>query len=91
MSQRVYEKPSTQTELCPTDEKIKGIYGPNRSPLGECKMKVEVSELSVVISLDVIMGKVDEDLLIDASMFHNAQIQLRYDRVDLKGKSGCNK
>ena len=40
-------------------------------------MKVEVPELSVAISLDVIMGKVDEDLLIDASMFQYAQIQLR--------------
>ena len=44
LSLRMYEQLRPQPELRPTNE-IKGPYGPNHSPLGECIVKLEIPEL----------------------------------------------
>ena len=66
----MYEQLSPQPELCPTSVKIKGLYGPNHIPLGECTVKVEIPELPVAIHYDVIVDDIEKDFLIDASMLH---------------------
>ena len=86
MSQRFYQQLIPKPELHPTTEKIKGLYGPNHSPLGYCLIKVEIPELFVVINYDFIVDDIEENLLIDASMLHYAQIQLRYDTQEMSKK-----
>ena len=49
-SQRLYQQLDPKPELRPITEKIKGLYGPNHSPLGECSINVKIPELSVVTS-----------------------------------------
>ena len=68
MSQNVYEQLRPQPELCPTNQKIKGLYGPNYSPLGECTVSLENSEQAVAIHYNVIVDDIEEDFLIDVSM-----------------------
>ena len=57
--------------------------------MGECTVKVEIPELAVAIHYDVIMDDTEEDLLIELSMLHYAQVQGKYDTQELyrKGKS----
>ena len=70
MSKRVFDQLGPQPELHPTNEKVKGLYGPNHSPVGECTVKLAVPELSVAITYDVKVDNIDEDFLIDALMLH---------------------
>ena len=49
---------SPQPELCPTYEKVKGLYGLNHCPFGECTVKLEIQELFVAISYDVIVDNI---------------------------------
>ena len=83
MSQRLYQQLDPRPELCPTTEKIKGLYGPNHSLMRECSIKVEIPELFVVVNYDFIVDDTEEDLLIDASLLHYAQTQPRYDTQEL--------
>ena len=57
--------------------------------MGECSIKVGIPEQSVVINYDFIVDDIEEDLLIDTSILHYAQIQLRYGTQELsrKGKT----
>ena len=52
--------------------------------MGESTVKMEIPELSVAISYDIILDDIEEDLLIDASILHNAQIS--HLRTDQEGK-----
>ena len=61
MCQRVYEQLRPQSELCPSNVKIKGLYGPNHSLLEECTVKGEILELAVAIHYDVIVDDIEED------------------------------
>ena len=81
MSHRVYDQLSSQ--LHPTNEKVKGFYGPNHSPLGKCTMKVFEA-----IYYDVIGDNFEEELLLDGSILHSAQLLLRFETQELtrKGK-----
>ena len=40
ISQRVFQQLDPQPELIPTTEKVKGLYGPDHTPLGECTLQV---------------------------------------------------
>ena len=75
MIQRVYEWLQPQPELWPTSE--------NHSPLGQCTVKVEIPELAVAINYNVIVNDIEEDFLIDASMLHYVQVQVKYDTQEL--------
>ena len=89
MNQRVYEWLSPQPELRPTSEKIKGLYGPNHSPLGECTVKMEIPELAIAIHYDGIVDDIEEDFLIDVSMLHNA-LQIKYDTELYRKRKAVN-
>ena len=54
--------------------------------MGECSITVKKPELSVVINYDFIVDDIEEDLLIDFSMLHYDQIQLRNDTQELSRK-----
>ena len=69
MSQRLYEQLDPKPELCPTTEKIKGLYDPNHSPMGEFSIRVKIPELSVVINYDFIVEDIEEDLLLNVQCF----------------------
>ena len=86
ISRSLYEKLDPPPKLRPTEEKVKGLYGPNHSPLGECTIQVEIPELAVAIQYDVVVDDIDEDLLIDAAMLHYAGVQLKYDTQELSRK-----
>ena len=42
ISQRLLKQLDPQPELRPTKEKVKGLYGPNHTPLGECILQVKI-------------------------------------------------
>ena len=86
MSQRIYQQLDPKPELRPATEKTEGLCGPNHSPMSECSIKFEIPESSVAINYDFIVGGIEEDPLIDASMLHCAQIQLRYNTQELSRK-----
>ena len=44
--------------------------------MGECLIKVEIPELSMVINYDFIMDDIEENMLVNASLLYYAQIQL---------------
>ena len=85
MSQRVYKPLSLQPELHPISDKIKGLCGPNYSPLGKCSVKVEIPELAVTIHYYVIVDNI-EYFLIHAFMLHYAKVQLKYDNKNCSEK-----
>ena len=88
MSYRLYSQLEPRPELRPATENVRGIYGPQHDPIGECTVQIKIPELSVVITYDVIVDDIQEDLLIDATMMHYAGVQLKYDTQELvrKGK-----
>ena len=55
--------------------------------INECMIKVEIPELYMAVNYDFIVDCIEEDLLIDASMLHYAQIQLQYNTQELSRKS----
>ena len=69
MSQSIYQQLDLKPALHPTAEKIKGLYGPNHSPLGECSIKIKIPELAVAVNFDFIVDDIEVDMLIDAFMF----------------------
>ena len=87
ISKNLYDKLEPQPKLRPTAEQVKGLYGPNHSPLGECTILIEIPELAVAIEYDVVVDEIEEDLLIDAAMMHHAGIQLKYDEQELCRKN----
>ena len=46
-------------ELRPTTESIRGLYGPNHDPIGECTIQIQVLELAVVVSYDAKVEAID--------------------------------
>ena len=87
ISRNLYEKLEPRPELRPSEERVKGLYGPNHSPLGECTIQLEIPELAVAVHYDVVVDEIEEDLLIDAAMMHYAGIQLKYDAQELCRKN----
>ena len=83
ISQRIFQQLNPQPELIPTKQKVKGLYGPDHTPLRECTLQVKIPELSVVADYDFIVDDIEEDLLVDASLLHYMEVQLRYDRQEL--------
>ena len=86
ISQRVFQQLDPQPELRLTTEKVKGLYGPDHTPLGESTLQVQIPELSVAAAYDFIVDDIEEDLLVDASLLHYTEVQLTYDRQELVGK-----
>ena len=87
MSRRLYEQLDPKPELRPATENIRGIFGPQHKPFGECTVKVTIPDLAVEIEYDVVIDDIEEDLLIDATMMHYAEIQLKYDTQELLRKN----
>lgn len=87
MSRNLYELLEPKPELRPTEEKVKGLYGPNHNPLGECTIQIDIPELLLTLQYDVVVDEIQEDLLIDAAMLHYAGIQLKYDTQELVRKN----
>ena len=87
ISRNLYERLEPRPRLRPTEEKVKGLYGPNHSPLGECTIQVEIAELAVTVQYDVVVDEIEEDLLIDAAMLHYAGVQLDYEHQELCRKN----
>ena len=81
ISQGIFQQLDSQPKLRPTKEKVKGLYGPDRTPIGECTLQVQIPELSEGAAYDFIVDDI-EDLLIDVSLFHYMEVQLRYDRQE---------
>ena len=86
MSYHLYQQLSPQPELRPTSDTVKGIYGPQHNPRGECTVQIEMKDLAVIIEYDVVVDDIEEDLLIDAAMMSHAGIQLKYDTQELLRK-----
>ena len=87
MSLKTYEQLSPKPELRTTIETVRGLYGPEHKPMGECTVQIKIPELSVVMSYDVIVDDIDEDFLMDATLMHYAGVQLNYDRQELTRKN----
>ena len=86
MGYHLYQQMSPRPELRPTSETVKGIYGPQHNPRGECTVQIEIKELAVIIEYDVVVDDIEEDLLIDAAMMSHAGIQLNYETQELLRK-----
>ena len=70
MSRKLYSQLDPKPELRPTEESVRGLYGPEHTPLGECTVQIEIPELSVQVHYDVVVDDIEEDLLIDAAFMH---------------------
>ena len=74
ISQQVFQQLDPQPELRPTTEKLKGLYGQDHTPIGECTFQVQIPELSLAAAYDFIVGNIEEDLLVDASLLHFMEV-----------------
>ena len=83
LSRTVFEQIEPRPELRPTQEKVRGLFGPERTPLGECTVCIEVPGLAIMVEYDVVVDEIEETLLLDAAFLHYAQIQMRYDTLEL--------
>ena len=86
ISKNLYDLLDPKPVLRPTEEKVKGLYGPNHNPLGECTVQIKIPELALAMEYDVVVDNIEEDLLIDAAMLHYAGVQLKYDTQELSRK-----
>ena len=57
ISQRLFRQLDPQPELRTMTEKVKGLYGPDHTPLGECTLQVQIPELSVAAVYDFIVRR----------------------------------
>ena len=89
LSYRVYQQMDPQPELRPTSETLRGLYGPAHQPLGECTVTLEMPELGVRVTYNVIVDDISEDILIDAYLMGYLDISLKYADRELtrKGKT----
>ena len=89
LSNRIYQQMSPQPELRPTSENLRGLYGPAHQPLGQCTIRIEIPELAVRVTYDVIVDNISEDLLVDANLMNYMNINIRYaDKLmERKGKT----
>ena len=78
LSNRIYQQMSPQPELRPMTENLRGLYGPAHQPLGQCTVRLEIPELSVRVTYDMIVDNINEDLLIDANLINYLGISIRY-------------
>ena len=83
LSRTVFEQIEPRPELRPTQEKVRGLFGPERTPLGECTVYIEVPGLAIMVEYDVVVDEIEETILLDAAFLHYAQIQMRYDTLEL--------
>ena len=51
--------------------------------MGECTLQIRMTGLSVVITYDVTVEDIEEDLMLDTSIMHFVRIQLKYDTQEL--------
>ena len=86
MSRKLYSQLDPKPELRPTEESVRGLYGPEHTPLGECTVQIEIPELSVQVHYDVVVDDIEEDLLIDAAFMHYTGIQINYVTKELTRK-----
>ena len=81
MSLKLYSQLDPKPELRATDETVRGLYGPDRNPLGECTVQVLIPELAVQVGYNFIV-----DLLLDAGLMSYAGVQCDYDKQQLSRK-----
>lgn len=86
LSRKLYSQLEPKPELRPTEESVRGLFGPEHTPLGECTIQIEIPELAVQVCYDVIVDEIEEDLLIDAAFMHYAEIQINYVTKELSRK-----
>ena len=86
MSSKLYASLEPRPELRKSSERIRGLYGPDHSPKGECTIQIQLTDLGVVMEYDVIVDEMDEDLIVDAAMMQHAGIQLKYETKELTRK-----
>jgi len=88
LSNRIYQQMYPQPELRPVTENLRGLYGPAHQPIGQCTVRMEIPELCVRVSYDVIVDDIAEDMLVDASLMSYMGISVRYaDKIlERKGK-----
>ena len=87
MSYRLYQQLEPRPELRATTERVRGLYGPQHDPLGECTIEIEIPELQLTVMYDVIVDDIEEELLIDATLMHYANMQLDYKTKELRRKN----
>ena len=87
LSHKLYRQMKPRPELRATTERVRGLYGPEHDPKGECTVQIKIPELSVAISYDVIVDDIDEDFLMDATLLHYAGVQLDYSKQVLTRKN----
>ena len=51
--------------------------------MGEFALQIWIPDLSVVITYDVIVDHIEEDLIMDATVMHYAVLQLKFDTQEL--------
>ena len=78
LSRRVYNLMDPQPELRRTgDNRLSSAFGDEHPTLGEVTLHIQIAELAVTVDYDVLIADIDEDLLVDASLMHYADIDLR--------------
>ena len=89
LSNRIYQQMSPEPELRPTSENLRGLYGPAHQPLGQRTVILEIPELSVRVTYDMIVDNISEDYLVDANLMNYMNINIRYaDKLmEQKGKT----
>ena len=79
LSRRVYDLMDPQPELRRTgDNRLSSAFGDEHPTLGEVTLHIQIPELAVTMDYDVLIADIDEDLLVDASLMHYADIDLHY-------------
>ena len=78
LSNRIYQQMQPQPELRPTTERLRGLYGPAHTPLGQCTLQIEIPELAVRVTYEVVVDNIAEDFLVDASLMNYMGINVRY-------------
>ena len=86
MSHRLYQQLEPRPELRPTTESVKGLYGPQHNPIGECTLQVTIPELKLTVTYDFIVDDIEEELLLDAPLLHYVGVQIDYKTGELKRK-----
>jgi len=89
LSNRIYQQMYPQPELRPATENLRGLYGPAHQPIGQCTVRMEIPELCVRVSYDVVVDDIAEDMLVDASLMSYMGISVRYadKMLERKGKT----